>query len=445
MKLKIFCIKYSRLCMRYRLYFLGFFSGAFLCILSAGGCSCPYSDDIRLDRSSRYEGVRPGENRIPRNWTADRKSPHERNAFDRLTDESNRNFLKKNNMDKPSDLELTDGQKGILRKLFVGEYGYNLTAKHIGANHMKDNEGQGSNAGELELPDNHQKYKYNLRSTNIQFIGYIINGHNICNSANIDLLVYVLSTPNHVAWRNLVRNTWADKRLYTSMSIAVVFVLAKSENLAIQAEVFKENLKYGDILQFDYPESYTNVTYKCLGTLRWIQTMCSHARYVLKVDEDCVINIWELQQLLSDRTPLQNTSALSSLNDSIICDVHQPTVYRKGKWKVSKQEYPGDQFPIYCSGLAYLMSTNVASKLYQASDKVQFLWIEDVFITGILSNKTNVSLVSISKRYTFLPKQVFYLLDRPYLINQFLFFHVYDINYFLTMWTKVKLVNKATV
>lgn len=44
--------------------------------------------------------------------------------------------------------------------------------------------------------------------------------------------------------------------------------------------------------------------------------------------------------------------------------------------------YPYKIYPNYLSGVGYLMSSNVAMKLYEESFAVPIIHMEDVFITG---------------------------------------------------------------
>lgn len=81
------------------------------------------------------------------------------------------------------------------------------------------------------------------------------------------------------------------------------------------------------------------------------------------------------------------------------------------KWYVSKDLYAGDEYPDFCSGLAYLMKTHVATKIYSICDQSNFLWIDDVFVTGILRENYNcltnytgekqLDILSLNGRYYF--------------------------------------------
>ena len=45
--------------------------------------------------------------------------------------------------------------------------------------------------------------------------------------------------------------------------------------------------------------------------------------------------------------------------------------------------YPADKYPNYVQGVAYLMSTYVAKKIYYESLQNNIIHLEDVFITGM--------------------------------------------------------------
>ena len=62
----------------------------------------------------------------------------------------------------------------------------------------------------------------------------------------------------------------------------------------VQRSVEMESQQYGDIIQEDFIDSYKNLTYKGIMWLRWVSSYCPHALYVLKVDDDIFVNIFNL-------------------------------------------------------------------------------------------------------------------------------------------------------
>lgn len=53
--------------------------------------------------------------------------------------------------------------------------------------------------------------------------------------------------------------------------------------------------------------------------------------------------------------------------------------------------YPGKVYPNYVSGTAYVMSIDVVPKLYSAALQTPLFHLEDVYITGICSQRVNVT------------------------------------------------------
>ena len=59
-------------------------------------------------------------------------------------------------------------------------------------------------------------------------------------------------------------------------------------------------------------------------------------------------------------------------------------------------------FPPFCGGLAYILTKTAIEKLVhylEVSEDKEFLWLDDVFITGILARKAGVKLIDIRVRF----------------------------------------------
>ncbi|EYC30667.1 hypothetical protein Y032_0004g1707 [Ancylostoma ceylanicum] len=55
------------------------------------------------------------------------------------------------------------------------------------------------------------------------------------------------------------------------------------------------------------------------------------------------------------------------------------------KWSLSK-------FPTHCAGLAYITSMAAIKSMLNVVHLQKFFWIDDVFITGVLTNASNVTV-----------------------------------------------------
>ncbi|NXA51167.1 B3GT5 galactosyltransferase, partial [Nothocercus julius] len=81
------------------------------------------------------------------------------------------------------------------------------------------------------------------------------------------------------------------------------------------------------------------------------------------------------------------------------------------KWYVSNEEYPGDTYPPFCSGTGYVLSTDVASKIFEISGSVPFIKLEDVFI-GLCLDKLKIQLEELHSEQTFFPVRIRFSVSR---------------------------------
>lgn len=62
-------------------------------------------------------------------------------------------------------------------------------------------------------------------------------------------------------------------------------------------------------------------------------------------------------------------------------------------WYVSNETFSAEMYPDFCSGSVYLIRSQVAKKIYSVCNQTKFLWIDDVFVTGILREHYNNQLI----------------------------------------------------
>ncbi|GLH01118.1 Hexosyltransferase, partial [Gryllus bimaculatus] len=102
------------------------------------------------------------------------------------------------------------------------------------------------------------------------------------------MLMLVTSAPAHYERRQAIRETWGGR----SEDARLVFVLGRGREPATQppAEVFEESQRHGDLLVEDFTDAYHNLTLKTLFLLKWAVRECPSAAFVLKTDDDMLIN-----------------------------------------------------------------------------------------------------------------------------------------------------------
>ena len=58
--------------------------------------------------------------------------------------------------------------------------------------------------------------------------------------------------------------------------------------------------------------------------------------------------------------------------------------------------YRYDRYPPFCGGLAYFITITAVNKILKSySEERDYLWLDDVLITGILSKKSGVQLIDL--------------------------------------------------
>jgi hypothetical protein len=193
----------------------------------------------------------------------------------------------------------------------------------------------------------------------------------------------VLANAPDVEKRTTIRNTWGGASVNNnawpmrniSRKIRVYFLHAKTDNKYWENQLRKESNKHGDIIQEDFTESYRNLTLKSIMALKWTSIFCPGASYLMKVDDDVFVNTPYILDFLIAKNPSRHVIGLIS---------PKSLVRRKGKWQTTLEEFPFHYFPPYAPGAGYLMSVPVAKELYELSQYVKTIWLEDVYITGIL-------------------------------------------------------------
>ncbi|KAK4306740.1 hypothetical protein Pmani_021463 [Petrolisthes manimaculis] len=216
---------------------------------------------------------------------------------------------------------------------------------------------------------------------------FIIEEADYCHRhPDLQVIAFVPSSIGRASERNLTRTSWANASAYDmgdiSVNIGVVFLIGRAKSLDEQKIIHEESQRYHDIVQGDYGDHYRLLTYKGLAGLYWISRHCAHVPWTLHSDDDTHIDIFLYHR------------ALKELDDEakkmFICSHMYGPVLRTGRWKVRYEEFPQDEYPLYCSGGVWFLQTKLVPKLLEASKSVNFLWVDDAYVTGLLAEKAGI-------------------------------------------------------
>ncbi|CAF0956813.1 unnamed protein product [Brachionus calyciflorus] len=232
----------------------------------------------------------------------------------------------------------------------------------------------------------YDKFKLQDKIVNRHDFEFILNpGHEICKPLdeydNVFLLIYVHSSPSNFKRRLSLRETWAKRSMFRD--IRIIFMMGDVQDKKIKNLIQLENGIYKDIVQENFIDAYRNLTYKGIMAMKWISTYCPKAKFILKVDDDIISNIFILLRHLYS---LENYKVLKP--KSIMCLVWVGMVVmrdKNSKWYLSKDEFKDDVYGKYCSGSAYMFTNDLPREMYNASLYLPFFWVDDYYISGLLA------------------------------------------------------------
>ncbi|XP_064626745.1 beta-1,3-galactosyltransferase 5-like [Lineus longissimus] len=200
------------------------------------------------------------------------------------------------------------------------------------------------------------------------------------------LLILVTSAPQNYQKRRAIRETWAVKRGEYADSWQHLFLIGRTDNATLDKEIVFESQKYGDILLGNYTDTYRNLTVKVLSGFMWAEHNCKPS-FILKTDDDCYVNTLLLPKFLQ----LYHKSDRSLYVGNVFLDAFQRRVVRRddSPWSVSEEQYAPDVYPMYASGLGYLISQDVVREIISMSSYIQPFSVEDAYI-GVVVDKIGV-------------------------------------------------------
>ena len=133
---------------------------------------------------------------------------------------------------------------------------------------------------------------------------FTINNKSMCSGLGADeliMVIFVYTCPHDSTLRQHVRNTWGNKTVLEKyFKTIVMFPLGLSDNKIVNQNIRSEGKLHGDILQGNFVDTYHNLSYKAVMTIRWTARYCQHIKFLLKVDIDIFVNVFAVVRLLHD-------------------------------------------------------------------------------------------------------------------------------------------------
>lgn len=231
---------------------------------------------------------------------------------------------------------------------------------------------------------------------------YLLNNLDKCRDRHILLLVIIKTSPENFERRMAIRATWGNETYIQKSlgaTVKVLFALGamrtkdneplwtKRSGAVFQKQLVKENRQHGDLIQQDFLDSFHNLTLKLILQFHWMHQHCAHARFFMTADDDIFVHMPNLVRYLQ-------AASVRGVTDFWVGKVHRgapPIRKKQSKYYVSYEMYQWPIYPDYTAGAAYVVSRDVAHRVYHAMLTLNAsIYIDDVFM-GICGNAIGVS------------------------------------------------------
>lgn len=205
------------------------------------------------------------------------------------------------------------------------------------------------------------------------------------------LLLAIKTTELNFENRQAIRHTWGQTGWVAGQEgsssggyIRRVFLLG-TENHDNQQVKFSELLQleskhYGDILQWDFKDTFFNLTLKDVLFWSWFSRFCGQTHFVFKGDDDVFVNTPKMITYLQDQ--LKNPEAEKTMNSFMIGEVigaATPSRLNNSKYFIPESFYKG-LYPAYAGGGGVVYSGLLAKRLHNMSKRVHLFPIDDVYV-----------------------------------------------------------------
>lgn len=291
---------------------------------------------------------------------------------------------------------------------------------------------------------------------------YLKNPQNKCGNAQEIKLVYLVkSEMSHFEQRSAIRVTWGFEQRFSDVQIRRVFLLGKGLDENLQNKINQESVKYGDIVQADFADSYFNNTIKTMIGFKWAVNFCDNSQFYMFVDDDFYVSTKNVLRFIRNPTnypeyvinsehylklKMQRRQPLDVFDYELPRDVRlytgfvfnsSPHRHQTSKWYISLEEYPYDKWPPYVTAGAYILSREALIDMYYTSYYTKHFRFDDIYV-GLLAYRAKIEPFHCEFFHFY--KQTYHKADYEFTIAS----HGYsDVKELMKAWTEQKSLGNA--
>ncbi|VVD01290.1 unnamed protein product, partial [Leptidea sinapis] len=202
-------------------------------------------------------------------------------------------------------------------------------------------------------------------------IQLLIEPSSPCVDHDIPLLALVSSSPDNFEARDAIRKTWGKE-------LPTFFLLGLNgyQEDDLTTDNYLEAKMNHDVIIYQFRDHYQNLTLKTALMLQWSSARCPAARFLLKTDDDVLVNPWAMRRIVE-----------GSYDSLIGYRKEHNKLHRVeySKWYIPRWLLAEDYVPEYLSGTGYLINGKHIDDMLQAAHTVPLINLEDVYFTYLVA------------------------------------------------------------
>ena len=228
---------------------------------------------------------------------------------------------------------------------------------------------------------------------------------------DIDVVILVFSRLNNYKKRKAIRShfdNFPQTKKEGAFRVKTFFVSSLDKattSLYDYLRIRNEIRQSQDLILTNVEDNLKNEALKLLSSFYWVSLLLqndseeatSKKKWIVKVEDDVCLNMTSLDNLVASL----NKSTKEPEKEAIYCHISNLTVPSRDpmeRYYLSKMEWMPEKFPKSCSSSFWTMSVETSQVLlakFQESLRSNYLWIGDLYVTGVLRQMANLSLVDL--------------------------------------------------
>ncbi|XP_074020134.1 N-acetyllactosaminide beta-1,3-N-acetylglucosaminyltransferase 3 [Numenius arquata] len=198
-------------------------------------------------------------------------------------------------------------------------------------------------------------------------------------SPDVFLLLAIKSSPLNYERREVIRKTWGQERTFEGALIRRVFLVGVTPNARdakkLNPLLRLEQQEHGDMLQWDFKDTFFNLTLKQVLFHAWLEEHCPSVRFVFNGDDDVFVNTDNVIRFAKATRGSEEHLMVGHIL------IHTgPIRSQRSKYFIPKQLMASNLYPPYCGGGGMLMSGFTARVIAREARDIKLFPIDDVYL-----------------------------------------------------------------